>query len=238
MAEATTTTNAGYDFTGDLIEACSCFAPCPCWVADDPDGGACWSFTGYYVRSGTSRGVDISDLSLISLVQIPGHVHDGNWREVLFVSDKATDEQHEALLDAFQGRLGGPLADLAALIGDRVATYRVPIEYTIEDGRGAVRVAHPSGEGYAIDTAMEPYRGPDGEPTRLFNSAWSTIPGNEALLGKASHNNISVPEHDMVWSYEGRNSIQGLDFHMVHTPGPDGSEEAAGLAADDVVVDE
>lgn len=40
MAEATTTANAGYDFTGDLIEAC--FAPCPCWVADDPDGGACW----------------------------------------------------------------------------------------------------------------------------------------------------------------------------------------------------
>ena len=43
IAEATTTTNAGYDFTGDLIEACSCFAPCQCGVADDPDGGACWS---------------------------------------------------------------------------------------------------------------------------------------------------------------------------------------------------
>src|SRR4028118_1702397 len=108
MAEATTTTNAGYDFTGDLIEACSCFAPCPCWVADDPDGGACWSFTGYYVRSGASRGVDISDLSLISLVQIPGHVHDGNWREVLFVSDSATAEQHEALRDPLPGRRRRP----------------------------------------------------------------------------------------------------------------------------------
>ncbi len=43
MAEATTITNAGYDFKGDPIEACSCFSPCPCWVADDPDGGACWS---------------------------------------------------------------------------------------------------------------------------------------------------------------------------------------------------
>ena len=42
MAEATTM-NAGCDFTGDLIEACSCFAPCQCWVADDPDGGACFS---------------------------------------------------------------------------------------------------------------------------------------------------------------------------------------------------
>lgn len=228
------TRSAAYDFTGDLIEACSCMAPCPCWVADFPDGGECWSFTGYYVMSGSVGDVDVSDLSLVSLVQIPGHVHDGNWREVMFVDARATDEQHEALMDAFQGRLGGPLADLAALIGDRVANYRVPIEYTINEGRGAVRVSHPSGEGYAIDTEMEPYRGPDGEPTKLFNSAWSTIPGNEALLGKASHNDISVPEHDMVWSYQGRNSIQGLDFHMTHTPDSNGSEEAAGLGAEEV----
>lgn len=228
------TKSAAYDFKGDLIEACSCMAPCPCWVADFPDGGECWSFTGYYVRSGSVGDVDVSDLSLVSLVQIPGHVHDGNWREVMFVDARATDEQHEALMDAFQGRLGGPLADLAALIGDRVANYRVPIEYTINEGRGVVRVSHPSGEGYAIDTEMEPYRGPDGEPTKLFNSAWSTIPGNEALLGKASHNDIAVPEHDMVWSYQGRNSIQGLDFHMMHTPDSDGAEEAAGLGAEEV----
>jgi hypothetical protein len=43
MAEATKM-NAGYDFTGKLIEACSCFAPCSGkWIADDPDGGPCWS---------------------------------------------------------------------------------------------------------------------------------------------------------------------------------------------------
>ncbi|CAN5742633.1 DUF1326 domain-containing protein [soil metagenome] len=233
MTEATTQT--AYDLKGDLIEACSCFAPCPCWVADYPDGGECWSFTGYYVREGESQGIEISDIALISLVQIPGHVHEGNWREVLFVSDSATDKQFEALLDAFQGRLGGPLADLAALIGERVATYRVPITYTIEGGRGTVRVEHPSGEGLAIDTEMEPYRGPDGEPTRLFNSAWSTIPGNEALLGKASHNNINVPEHEMVWSYEGRNSIQGLDFHLTHTPDSDGPEEGAGMGTEPII---
>jgi hypothetical protein len=44
MAEATTTTNAVYDFTGDPIEACSCFSPCQGAVADDPDGGARWSW--------------------------------------------------------------------------------------------------------------------------------------------------------------------------------------------------
>ena len=145
--------------------------PCPCWVGDDPDGGHCNSFTGYHINEGHARGVDLSGLSLVSLVQIPGNVAAGNWSEVLFVDANATDEQHDALVDAFQGRLGGPLADLAALITDRRAQYRVPIEYTIEDGVGTVKVARPDNNGYAIDAVMEPYRGPDGEPTRLVNSS-------------------------------------------------------------------
>ncbi len=205
----TDTTQTGYHIKGDLIEACSCAAPCPCWVADDPDGGQCWSFTGYHIDEGTVRGVDVSNLSLVSLVQIPGNVTDGNWREVLFVDGNATDEQVDALLDAYQGRLGGGLADLAALIGDRVAMYRTPIEYTITNGKGTVRVQSPNSDGYAIDATMEPYRGPDGNPTMLVNSAYSTIPGNTAFLGKASTNTISVPEHQMEWSYTGRNAIQG-----------------------------
>jgi len=222
MATAVAT---AYDLRGDLIEACSCMGPCPCWVGDDPDGGHCNSFTGYHIREGQARGVDLSGLSLVSLVQIPGNVAAGNWSEVLFVDANATDGQHDALVDAFQGRLGGPLADLAALITDRRAQFRVPIEYTIKDGVGTVKVARPDGDGWAIDAVMEPYRGPDGQPTRLVNSSWSTIPGNEALVGKASHNTISVPEHGMEWAYEGRNSIQGLGFKLVH----DGDHDEGGV---------
>jgi len=211
-----TATAAAYDMRGDLIEACSRMAPCPCWVADDPDDGFCNSFTGYHIREGHSRGVDLGGTTLVSLVQIPGNVAAGGWSEVMFVSDNATDEQFEALMDAFRGKLGGPLEGLAALITDRRATYRVPITYTIEDGKGKVQVTHPSGDGFAINTTMEPFRGPDGEPTRLLNSSWSTIPGNEALLGKASQNDIKVPEHGMEWSYVNHNSIQGLGFRLAH----------------------
>jgi hypothetical protein len=41
----------------------------------------------------------------------------------------------------------------------------------------------------------------------------------------------------MIWSYEGRNSIQGLNFRLAHTPDSEGPEEGAGLGADDVVDD-
>src|SRR5437868_291119 len=154
-------TKTGYHLKGDLLEACSCRAPCPCAVADDPDDGHCWSFTGYHISEGMIRGVDVTNLTIVSLVQIPGNMTAGNWREVLFVDSSATDEQAEALLDAFQGHLGGGLAELAALVSERVGMYRTPIEYNTVNGKSTLRVASPKGQGYAIDVTMEPYRGLD-----------------------------------------------------------------------------
>jgi hypothetical protein len=57
MATAAAT---AYDLPGDLIEACSCMGPCPCWVGDDPDGGHCSSFTGYHIRATATRAASIS----------------------------------------------------------------------------------------------------------------------------------------------------------------------------------
>ena len=91
-------------------------------------------------RGPRPRGVDLSGITLVSLVGIPGHVHAGNWREVAFVSDNATDEQYAALLDAFWGRLGGPLADLAGPDQRaRRATTACRSKYTIAEGKGSVK---------------------------------------------------------------------------------------------------
>jgi hypothetical protein len=71
------------------------------------------------LRAGTIRGVDVSGLSFINVVNLPGNVlAPGSWRVVSFVDDRASDAQFEAILDAYQGRLGGPPADLAGLVGE------------------------------------------------------------------------------------------------------------------------
>ena len=205
----THTTKTGYYLKGDLLEACSCRAPCPCAVSDDPDDDRCWSFTGYHISEGMIRGVDVSNLTIVSLVQVPGNMTTGNWREVLFVDSSATDEQAEALVDAFQGHLGGGLAELAALVSERVGTYRTPIEYNTANGKGTIRVTSPKGQGSAIDVAMEPYHGSDGNPTVLVNSLFgSVVGGKSTVLGKASTYTVSLPEHQMEWSYTGRNAMQ------------------------------
>ena len=67
-------TNVVYDLRGTLLEACSCGILCPCWVGEDPDGGSCDAFNAYHFDAGTIRGVDVSGLSLVKVVRIPGNV--------------------------------------------------------------------------------------------------------------------------------------------------------------------
>jgi hypothetical protein len=201
-----TTTTKTYTLDGTILEACSCGGPCPCWVGDDPDGGTCSSFVAYHVDRGQINGVGLADLSVVEVCQIPGNVLKGNWRVVLYVDDKATPEQREALLAAFSGTLGGPLSDLAAL-KQYVVIEDCPIEHRVEGGKGSLRVIGK------VTATMEPYRDAQGRPTTLHDSIFSTIPGSPAYLAKASEHRVSVPEHDMVWEFTGRNAIQGA-FHF------------------------
>src|SRR5437588_290295 len=129
-------TKKTYVLDGTLLEACSCGGPCPCWVGDDPDGGRCDSVNAYHIDRGRVGGVDVSNLSFVQVNQIPGNVLAGNWRAIFYLDDKASPAQQEALLMAFGGRLGGPLADVAGLVGERVAVHSVPIEHRVEGGKG------------------------------------------------------------------------------------------------------
>jgi hypothetical protein len=207
---ATTETGVGYQFEGSLLEACSCEVLCPCWIGEDPDHGTCQSFVAYHFDRGSIRGIDVSGLSLVTVNDIPGNVLAGNWRTVWFVSDEASDEQFEAIRDAFGGSLGGPLADLAGLYGEIMDVKRAPIVHETREGRGVLRI------GDVVSGEMEPYTAPDGSTiTTLRDSIFSTVPGSPAYVAKAEHVRAELPEYDMVWSYEGSNAIQS-DWKLAH----------------------
>ena len=139
---ATQGTEVVYDLTGTLLEVCTCGVLCPCWVGEDPDNGDCLSVLSYNFSEGTIRGVDVSGRTIANIVHIPGNVLvPGSWRVAQFIDDGATDEQFQALQDAYSGRLGGPLADLAGLVGEVLTVERVPISHQVVDGVGTLDVA-------------------------------------------------------------------------------------------------
>jgi hypothetical protein len=193
----------GYSVEGRLLEACSCGGPCPCWVGDDPDGGTCDTVICYRYDTGEINGVGVAGLTLALIAHVPGNLLAGNWKVAAHVDSKATPQQKEAILAAHTGKLGGPLADLAPLIGEVVGVYDVPIDFNITEGKGTLRI------GDVVSAEMQPYTDAQGRPTKLVDSIFSTIPGSPAYVGKAMNFRVSLPKHSMVWEFNGRNAVLG-----------------------------
>jgi hypothetical protein len=210
VQEAHEGTGTVYSLEGSLIEACSCDVNCPCWIGEDPDLGYCYAIVAYGIERGRIRDVDVSGLNLVLACNIPGNVLAGNWQIVALVDERGTEEQRNAMLEAFTGKLGGPLGDLwEALIGEVKGVEFVPITHQVEGGSGTLTVPG------LVETAMEPYRGPDGSITTLQNSVFSTVPGSPAWLAKASISKVNLPQYGMEWVDEGKNAIQS-EWKMEH----------------------
>jgi hypothetical protein len=190
-----------YQLEGSILEVCTCNILCPCWVGEDPDPGTCDSAWAYHFDKGDINGVDVSGLTLGFVIHIPGNVLKGNWRAAVYVDEKATEDQEEALLNVFTGKLGGPVADLAQLVGEVVSVERAPITYEVEGVKGTLKI------GQVAEAEMEPYKGPTGEVTTLNESIFTTIPGSPAYVGKASSfrsrnqalgHNIDIKNHNAI----------------------------------------
>lgn len=192
-----------YSLEGRLLEVCTCKAVCPCWVGEDPDNGTCDGSLAWHIDKGTIDGLDVSGLTFGAVAHIPGNVLKGNWRMVAFIDDKASKAQEEALLAVWSGKKGGPVADLAQLIGEVAGVERVPIIFDVHGGKGRLRL------GQAVAADVEPLCGPDGKPTSLVDSVFSTIPGSPAYVGTASRYMADVPKVGIKLDISGHNSVQG-----------------------------
>jgi hypothetical protein len=169
-----------YHLEGRLLEVCDCRVLCPCWIGEDPDNGTCDSAMAYHFDSGQIDGVDVTGRTIAFVCHIPGNVMQGNFRVAVYVDSGASDTQQEAILKAYTGQLGGPIADIAKLVGEVVSVERAPITFDVNEGRGTLRISDVT----AAD--LEPYLGPDGSTTVLANTVFSTVPGAPVFVGKAT----------------------------------------------------
>ncbi len=192
-----------YALEGQLLEVCTCKAVCPCWVGEDPDGGACDGSVFWHIQKGTINGIDVSGLTIGVLAHIPGNVLAGNWRAVVYVDDRASAEQKDALLEVWTGKAGGPVADLVQLVGEVLTVKDARINVDVSEGKGTLVV------GDDIDIRMEAFQGATGGTTTLVDTVFSTIPGSPAYVGKAPRYRAKNAELGFDIDLSGHNSVQG-----------------------------
>ncbi len=137
---------APWRVAGSYFEACNCEAICPCRLQGGRGGGrstygVCDFALSWLIRDGHAAGLDLAGLAVV----LAGSFTDAEaarspWRVALYVDERATPAQHEALTEIFLGRAGGrTLRNYAAAIGEVEAVRSARIELDHTPGRERAR---------------------------------------------------------------------------------------------------
>jgi len=146
-----------WQLEGTYIENCNCDVVCPCAAsafAAPASYDRCNAMLAWHIDSGEVDGTDVSDLSVVLVLDTPRQMSEGNWRVGVFMDDRASDEQAEKLGGIFSGQMGGPMSNLVPLISENLGMEVAPIEH-IDDG-----LHHRVKVGDAIDVEIEDLRSP------------------------------------------------------------------------------
>jgi hypothetical protein len=155
MPAAGTATTTPYRIKAESVEACNCQHGCNCQFAGFPNEGKCEFIIGYEVKDGKFGQVSLNGVRLVVAAKYPKAIHEGNGHVVLFVDEKATQEQTDALVSVLSGKVGGmPWEALAGTIGRFEGPVRKPVEIHVAGERSTVRVPG------AIDLALVPLKDP------------------------------------------------------------------------------
>jgi FtsP/CotA-like multicopper oxidase with cupredoxin domain len=208
---------APYRLRGSFYEACDCFTVCPCWMGNNPDGGECTGVFAWEIDQGTIDGVDVTGLRVVSVSHHVGIREEAKQRVVIFVDDGATRQQADALAAAFSGRLGGPLQELADILGQLAGVERAPIELR-RDGRVTTLIVD-----HRIRIEGATNEGPSGRPMALNDGRLSKVLGSPAEIGESGRFRIGLKDPGMEMDVRGRSTMSGR-FSYVHTPKADAPE--------------
>jgi hypothetical protein len=101
------------------------------------------------------------------------------------------------------GKLGGPVADLASLVGEVLGVEQVPITFDVQAGKGRLKI------GQTIEAELSPFKGATGKETTLQDTVFTTIPGSPAYPGKASKYVVNEGKYGFNVDLKDHNAVQG-----------------------------
>jgi hypothetical protein len=122
-----------FSVKGDYLETCNCDVSCQCIWLGPATQDNCDLMLAWHVTEGAKDGVDLGGLNAVLAVRTGKQMTDGGWKVALYLDDRATQEQSEALGAIFSGAAGGHLAALGPLIGEVAGVTPASITFT-KDG--------------------------------------------------------------------------------------------------------
>jgi hypothetical protein len=97
---------------GSYLESCNCDPICPCRRIDGVSGGRsthgiCAGVLSWLIEEGAAADTDLAGLAVVLAIRYSDDEPGSPWTWVLYLDERASEEQEEALEGIFTGRLGG-----------------------------------------------------------------------------------------------------------------------------------
>jgi hypothetical protein len=101
-----------WQIRGSYFESCNCDAICPCRRIDGVPGGRsthgiCAGVLSWLIEDGNAAGTDLAGLKVALAIRYDDDEPGSPWTWVLYLDERADEEQRAALEAIYTGRLGG-----------------------------------------------------------------------------------------------------------------------------------
>lgn len=188
-----------WNLKGQYFEACSCEAACPCVFLSPPTEDDCTVLVGWHIEEGVFDGTHLDGLNVALAVHSPGHMAKVQWRVALYLDDRASDAQSQALATIFSGQAGGHPARLAGHIGEVLGAGPASIEFEKDGKRTSMKIAG------VADVAIVGLTGQGDESIFVENHPLAIAPGFPAAVARSEH--FTYDGYGMHWELVEKNGF-------------------------------
>lgn len=188
-----------WSLKGQYFEACNCEAACPCVFLSPPTEDDCTALLGWHIDSGDFQGTDLDGLNVALAVLSPGHMAEVQWQVALYLDDRATEAQAQALGAIFSGQAGGHPERLAGHIGEVLGAGPASIEFASEGKKLSMTIAG------VAEAAIAAAEGQGGGDITVSGHPLAVAPGFPVVVSRSEH--LTYEDHGMRWNLTEKNGF-------------------------------
>ena len=163
------------------------------------EGTPCTVLVGWHIDSGTMGDVSLDGFNVALAIHIAGHMMQVPWSVALYLDERASQAQQNALTQIFAGQAGGHFAALGGHIGEVLGVKGVAIDYQAEGKRRSFRI--PA----IAEVEIEGLEGGGGAEVTISGNPLGIVPGEPMLVGRSTR--FSYHDHGMDWEISAKNGF-------------------------------
>lgn len=190
---------AKWSLSGNYFEACNCDVACPCVFLSPPTSGECGVLLAWHIENGKYGDVPLDGLNVALAAHVPGHMLSTKWDVALYLDERASPPQKEALGAIFGCQAGGEPAALGPFIGKVLGVRSTKIDFEANGRHRKLRIPD------LAEMEIEALKGQGDREVTVDRVPFTAVPNQTTVVAKSKR--LSLHDHGWKWEVSDKNGF-------------------------------